>query len=152
MLNSNNNWQGNYDRSCAWSNQYLWYSGIFQSCIWVISFIEPWLAADFSVHIVLDKYPQFCITLLLTVLSYGLFPRLPTGCLLESNCNSEYLITFTISNFLKKMSWKSLLKTSWALKQLNLRRINMLPDKSQEVIQNNGEYTIVYSPLFWINR
>ena len=35
--------------------------------------------------------------LLLTALSFGLFPCLPTGCSLESNCDCEYLIAFTIS-------------------------------------------------------
>ena len=56
--------------------------------------IGCWFQGD----MVLDKYLPFCIMLPATVLSYGLFPCLPTGCSLESQCHSEYLFAFTISS------------------------------------------------------
>ena len=76
VLSSNNNWQANYDRICAWSHLYLWYSRIFLSCIWVIRFLMPWLAAGFSVDMVINKYPPFCI--MLPVTAPRLVPR-PLG-------------------------------------------------------------------------
>ena len=40
---------------------------MFHFCTWVISFLEPWLATGFSVYMMLDKYPPFCIILAMTV-------------------------------------------------------------------------------------
>ena len=61
-----------------------------------------------------------------------------------------------MTNFFKKIMWKPLWKTYLSLKpaEFYLRGINKLPDKWDEVIQNNSERTIEINSLFnywWIN-
>ena len=51
--------------------------------------------------------------------------------------------------FLKKLKWKRLWKISWAA-EFKLRGLNKLQDKWQEMIQNNGEYTIDWNLFFII--